>query len=57
MATKRPSYIKRLKEQKRNERAFQKRDAREARRRSKPLPVNGGEPIVEAFEITENKNE
>lgn len=56
MAIKRPSYLKRLKEQKRNERALEKRDAREARRRSKPLPVNGGEPIVEAIEITENKN-
>jgi hypothetical protein len=57
MATKRPSYLKRLKEQKRNERALEKRDAREARTQSKPLPVNGGEPIVEAIEIAENKNE
>jgi hypothetical protein len=57
MATKRPSYLKRLKEQKRNERALEKRDAREARRRSKLFPVNGGEPIIEVIEITESKNE
>ncbi len=57
MATKRPSYLKKLKEQKRNARALEKRDAREARKRSKSLPVNGGEPILEAIEITESKNE
>ena len=57
MATKRPSYLKKLKEQKRNERALEKRNAREARRQSKLLPVNGGEPIIEAIEITESKNE
>ena len=56
MATKRPSYLKKLKEQKRNERAIEKRDAREARRRSKPLSVNGGDPI-EVIEITESENE
>jgi hypothetical protein len=57
MATKRPSYLKRLKEQKRNERALEKRDAREARRRSKSFPANNEEPIVEAIEITESRNE
>jgi len=57
MATKRPSYLKRLKEQKRNARALEKRDAREARRQAKTLPVNGGEPIIEAIEITDSKNE
>jgi hypothetical protein len=41
MATKRPSYLKRLKEQKRNERAREKRDARSARRLAKSsLPVD-----------------
>ena len=37
MAAKRPSYLKRLKEQKRNAHALEKRDAREARKRAKPL--------------------
>ena len=42
MATKRPSYLKRLKEQKRNARALEKRDAREARRLTKTPSVNKG---------------
>jgi hypothetical protein len=41
MATKRPSYLKRLKEQKRNERATEKRDARKARKEAKPDSLNG----------------
>lgn len=41
MATKRPSYLKRVKEQKRNERATQKRDARSARKQAKSAPLNG----------------
>ncbi len=57
MAAKRPSYLKRLKEQKRNAHALEKRDAREARKRAKPLPGNGGELILEAIEIAESKNE
>lgn len=55
MATKRPSYLKRLKEQKRNERALEKRNAREGRRRLKPFPMGGEEPSVEAIESTENQ--
>jgi len=37
----RPSYLKRLKEQKRNARAIEKRDARKARREAKSIPLNG----------------
>jgi len=40
MATKRPSYLKRLKEQKRNAKALEKRDARDARRQAKSAPRN-----------------
>lgn len=45
MATKRPSYLKRLKEQKRNARALEKRDARKARRLAKSsiVPVDSAE--------------
>jgi hypothetical protein len=57
MAAKRPSYLKRLKEQKRNAHALEKREAREARRREKPPPLNGGEPILEAIEIAESNKE
>ena len=57
MAAKRPSYLKRLKEQKRNAHALEKREAREARRREKPPPVNGREPILEAIEIAESNKE
>jgi hypothetical protein len=57
MATKRPSYLKRLKEQKRSGRALEKRDAREARKRAKTLPGNDGEPIIEAIDITESGDE
>jgi hypothetical protein len=57
MATKRPSYLKRLKEQKRNERASEKRGAREARRHVETLPEGGEEPIIESIEITDGKNE
>jgi len=35
MATKRPSYLKRLKEQKRAERSSEKRDARKMRKEAK----------------------
>jgi hypothetical protein len=52
MATKRPSFLKRLKEQKRNERANEKRDARKARRDAKSTPALGGEPFREEIEIT-----
>jgi len=41
MATKRPSYLKRLKEQKRSARAIEKREARKARREAKSIPLNG----------------
>ena len=51
MATKRPSYLKRVKEQKRNERATEKRDARKARREAKSIPAHAGEPIREEIEI------
>ncbi len=54
MANKRPSYLKRLKEQKRNARALEKRDAREARRKTKEFPLNGPEPIIEAIDIAES---
>jgi hypothetical protein len=45
MANKRPSYLKRLKEQKRNERALEKRDARRARKQTKAASLNGNESI------------
>ena len=41
MATKRPSYIKRLKEMKRTERALEKREARKIRKQEKSAPLNG----------------
>jgi hypothetical protein len=41
MTTKRTSYLKRLKEQKRNERALEKRDARKARREAKSAFPDG----------------
>jgi hypothetical protein len=58
MATKRPSYLKRLKEQKRHERASEKRDARSARKQAKSAPLNGNgvfrpedfEPIISESE-------
>jgi hypothetical protein len=43
MATKRPSYLKRLKEQKRNAKALEKRDARKARKQAKSAPGYGEE--------------
>lgn len=46
MATKRPSYLKRLKEQKRNAKALEKRDARRARRQAKSAPGHGKESIM-----------
>ena len=52
MANKRPSYLKRLKEQKRNERAIEKRDARKARREAKSTHAHGGEPFREEIEMT-----
>ena len=57
MATKRPSYLKRLKEQKRNARALEKRDARKARRQAKSAVTVGGEPIVEEIEISGGESE
>jgi hypothetical protein len=56
MGTKRPSYMKRLKEQKRTARAAEKRDARKARKESRLIP-DGGEPIPEELEITESQPE
>jgi hypothetical protein len=41
MAVKRPSYLKRLKEQKRTTRALEKRDARKARKEAKSASLNG----------------
>ncbi len=52
MATKRPSYLKRLKEQKRTARAEEKRDARRARKETKSIPAPNGESILEEIEIT-----
>ncbi len=49
MATKRPSYLKKLKEQKRTARAAEKRDARRARKEAKSIP--GGDIILEEYEI------
>ena len=57
MANKRPSYLKRLKEQMRNARALEKRDAREARRKAKQFPVNCPEPIIESIDVTESKKD
>jgi hypothetical protein len=51
MATKRPSYIKRLKEQKRSERALEKRDARKARKQAKSSAEHDGEPFTEDIAI------
>jgi hypothetical protein len=51
MATKRPSYIKRLKEQKRSERALEKRDARKARKQAKSSAVHDGGLFSEEIEI------
>ena len=45
MATKRPSYLKRLKEQKRIARAVEKRDARKARKDAKSASLNGNGSI------------
>jgi hypothetical protein len=45
--------MKRLKEQKRNARAAEKRDARRTRKEEKLIPENGGEPILEEFETME----
>jgi hypothetical protein len=45
MANKRPSYLKRLKEQKRNERALEKRCARKARKDAKADFLNGNGSI------------
>jgi len=50
MATKRPSYLKRLKEQKRTARAAEKRDARRERKEAKSIP--GGDFILEEIEIS-----
>jgi len=57
MATKRPSYLKRLKEQQRNAKALEKRDARKVRKQEKSLPGDGGDPIIEEIEISENGNQ
>jgi hypothetical protein len=46
MATKRPSYLKRLKEQKRNAKALQKRDEREARRQARSTPGHAEESKI-----------
>jgi len=57
MATKRPSFLKRQKEQKRNARAIEKREARRVRREAKttgntPLPETG-QTVAETVENTE----
>ncbi len=52
MATKRPSYLKRLKEQKRTERAAEKRDVRRARREAKSVSLHTGESILEEISKT-----
>ena len=41
MATKRPSFLKRQKEQKRNARALEKREARRARKEARTTPGEG----------------
>jgi hypothetical protein len=45
MANRRPSFLKRQKEQKRNERALEKRDARKARKQTKAASLNGNGSI------------
>ena len=55
MATKRPSFLKRQKEQKRTARAAEKRDARKVRKETKSIP--DGEIILEEIEITGNSPE
>jgi hypothetical protein len=55
MATKRPSYIKRLKEQRRSERALEKRDARKARKQAKSSAAHEGGPFTEEIEIKEGE--
>jgi hypothetical protein len=57
MATKRPSYIKRLKEQKRSERALEKRDARKARKHARSSGTQDGEPFIEEIEINEGESD
>jgi hypothetical protein len=57
MGTKRPSYMKRLKEQKRTARAAEKRDARRARKETGPVPENDEEPALDELEITESQPE
>ena len=61
MATKRPSFLKRQKELKRNERALEKREARKARREARTtqrdistapdLPVEGTEQNHDADDL------
>jgi hypothetical protein len=55
MATKRPSYMKRLKEQKRSARAEEKRDARKARKDARLIPELDREPILEELGTAESE--
>jgi len=57
MATKRPSYLKRLKEQKRNERALEKRDAYKARKQAKSAAAQSGESFAEEIETSGSESE
>ena len=57
MATKRPSYLKRLKEQKRNERASEKRDAYKARKQAKSAAAQSGIPFTEEIETSGSESE
>jgi hypothetical protein len=52
MATKRSSYLKRLKEQKRTARAAEKRDVRRARREAKSVSPHSGESVLEEIPQT-----
>jgi len=57
MATKRPSFLKRQKEQKRNERALEKREARRVRKESRGVEGNisaGPDLFVEEAEPNQN---
>ena len=57
MATKRPSFLKRQKEQKRNARALEKREARRGRKDSRGTEDNiseGSDLLVEEAEPDQN---
>jgi hypothetical protein len=54
MATKRPSYLKRQKEQKRTARASEKREARRERKQAKSM---GSDPLPEMESTAEEAGE